>query len=175
MERDRSASAGSAAWTFPLFLAASGVASFLAYGPLAREAIQQPIAFNHQRHVEEGLECSACHTGCESQVSSGLPDAQVCALCHAEPQGEGAEEAKLVAALQAGDSLAWQSIFSQPPHVFFSHRRHVTVAGLECATCHGAIGESTAPPTERRALTMGQCIACHEKARASTDCTACHR
>jgi len=175
MERDRSASAGSAAWTFPLFLAASGVASFLAYGPLAREAIQQPIAFNHQRHVEEGLECSACHTGCESQVSSGLPDAQVCALCHAEPLGEGPEEAKLVAALQAGDSLGWQSIFSQPPHVFYSHARHVTVAKLECVRCHGDIAQSSVPPRTVRKLGMEDCLDCHRENAVSTDCTACHR
>jgi c(7)-type cytochrome triheme protein len=63
-----------------------------------------------------------------------------------------------------------------PGDVFFSHRRHVTVAKVECQTCHGAIGEATAPPG-RPAVnqSMEWCISCHEKRQVSVDCNACHR
>ena len=161
---------------FVVFAALSGALAFFSDDPFAREGVVQPIAFNHLQHVEEeGLECSACHMHYERETYSGLPAASSCALCHLEAQGDSAEEARLVALLEEGAPLDWQPLFRQPPHVFFSHRGHVVVAAIECATCHGDIGASETPPTESRPLRMERCIACHEERGASTDCSACHR
>jgi len=161
---------------FAIFLALGAAVAFFGKLRPSQAPVAQPLAFNHRLHVEqEGLECSACHPGYLTQVSSGLPTAGACTLCHLDPQGETAEEQRLVNLLQEGASLDWEPLFRQPPHVFFSHRRHAVVAEIECATCHGDIGTSTAPPARRAPLSMERCIACHEAQQASTDCSACHR
>ncbi len=161
---------------FALSFAASTALMLARGGRLLSAAVRQPIAFNHRKHVQElNLECSVCHAFVETEAFSGLPGADACATCHAEAQGQTAEEARLVALLEKDEPLAWQALFRQPAHVFYSHRRHVVAAKLDCARCHGAIGTSEKPPGRVHVLAMGECVACHEKAGASTHCTACHR
>ena len=129
-----------------------------------RSAVRQPISFNHKKHVTElDIACTTCHVTVETEAFSGLPDAEVCAGCHLE------------ALLKKGTALAWKPLFRQPAHVFYSHRRHVIAAKLQCHVCHGAIADTTAPPVRVRRLVMNDCVSCHRKARVSTDCTACHR
>ena len=161
---------------FLLFFVASGTfVLFLGATPFPR-AVEQPIAFNHRKHVEEHeISCSTCHLSYEEETFSGLPDAEVCAFCHLEAQGTSAEELKLVDLLAGGAALDWKPLFRQPPHVFYSHRRHVAVAGLECSVCHGSIGESESPPGRVTPLRMSDCVECHRRSGASTTCTACHR
>jgi len=171
----RRAAAGFAA----VFLLSGAATTALTLGGrdgLFRPAVRQPISFNHRKHVKElEIECTTCHQTVETEAFSGLPDADVCATCHAEPQGKSEEEKRLVAMLKKGTVLAWKPLFRQPAHVFYSHRRHVTVAKLECRGCHGAIADSVAPPARVRKLKMGDCLECHQRMRASTDCTGCHR
>ncbi len=33
----------------------------------------QPIAFNHQTHAENDIDCTRCHQGVETQAEAGLP------------------------------------------------------------------------------------------------------
>ena len=141
-----------------------------------RPAVHQPISFNHRKHVTElDLGCTTCHLTVETEAFSGLPDADLCAGCHLEPQGKSEEEKKLVEMLKKGTALAWKPLFRQPAHVFYSHRRHVTVAKLQCRVCHGAIADTTAPPVRVRRLVMDDCVSCHRRERVRTDCTVCHR
>lgn len=172
----RAAISEGGAAAFLLFLILGGVSGFFGLGAGAAAPAVQPIAFNHRLHVEEqGLACVDCHTGVLTEIQSGLPGAQDCELCHSEPQGESAEERKLVALLEAGTPLAWARLFRQPPHVFFSHRRHVVVAGLECTVCHGDIGASERPPLAPAPLAMEQCTRCHEQEGVPMSCAGCHR
>jgi hypothetical protein len=143
-----------------------------AYSP----SVRQPIAFNHRKHVEEvGLACSTCHEYYEKEAFSGLPTADACGACHSEPQGKTAEEAALVKLLASGAPLDWKPLFRQPPHVFYSHRRHVVSGKIECGVCHGTIAKSTVPPSSVKRLQMQDCIDCHERRGVSTACTTCHR
>ena len=136
----------------------------------------QPIAFNHQKHVKDlDIACSSCHQFFEKEAFSGLPGADTCAACHSEAQGKSAEEAKLVRLLKAGTPLEWTGLFRQPAHVFYSHRRHVVAAKIECPTCHGLIAASTSPPRRVERLRMQDCLDCHRRSKVSTDCTVCHR
>jgi len=161
---------------FFVLLSLSAVVSFFANAKYSESGSSQPIAFNHRLHVEdEGLECSTCHNYYEHETFSGMPSMNACVLCHSEMQGESAEEGQLVAAIEAGTAVEWAPLFRQPPHVFFSHRRHVVAAELECATCHGDIGQSESPPTNPRRLTMDLCIACHSEHGIAENCASCHR
>ena len=71
--------------------------------------------------------------------------------------------------------VVWHSLFRQPPHIFYSHRRHVVTARLKCERCHGDIADSVSPPVRVVRLTMNDCIGCHESRGVATDCTTCHR
>ncbi len=78
--------------------------------------------------------------------------------------------------LEAGDPLRFNKLFQLPDHVFYTHRRHVGIAELECANCHGAIAETERPP--ERALvrvSMDSCMDCHREQGQTLDCNACHR
>lgn len=161
---------------FLLFFAVSAVIAFFGNAHFTRPPVKQPVVFNHRLHVEdEELECSACHAEYETGVHSGMPEAEVCSLCHSEAQGDSPEEEKLVGMLEAGLPLNWKSLSILPPNVFFSHRRHVPVAGIPCSKCHGEMGKSLAPPANPHPLTMNECIQCHRLQKVSTSCSACHR
>lgn len=138
--------------------------------------VRQPIQFNHAKHKAQGLQCSACHQHVEEQAFAGLPRVETCMLCHSVPQTKSAEEEKVRQFAEKDKNIHWQRLYRMPGDVFFSHRRHVILAKVECQTCHGAIGEAMAPPG-RPAVnqSMEWCLACHEKRQASLDCNACHR
>ncbi len=53
----------------------------------------QPIAFNHAKHVANGLACADCHSGAEQQARAGLPTVETCRSCHESALTESPEEA----------------------------------------------------------------------------------
>lgn len=140
-------------------------------------AVPQPVAFNHRKHTQDlGLDCAFCHPYVRTGAHSGLPDAGTCSMCHSAVQGTSAEAARVTELLAAGDSLRFNKLFGLPTHVFYTHRRHVGVAQLECERCHGAIATSDRPPQHALVkIDMDFCIGCHREAGASVNCNACHR
>jgi hypothetical protein len=137
---------------------------------------RQPIAFDHNKHVENGVACTDCHSGAEEAAHATLPSVSTCMTCHESALTTSQEEAKVRAAASTGKELVWTQITSVPPHVYFSHRRHVRAGQLDCATCHGAIQKATKPPTVRfRRLDMSDCLNCHRQHGMKTDCNDCHR
>lgn len=149
------------------------VPAFVGDGP----AVPQPVAFNHLKHTQElGLPCDFCHPYAQASAHSGLPDGSTCSMCHTEVQGTSTEAARVTALLEAGDSLRFHKLFRLPDHVFYTHQRHVAIAELECARCHGAIAETTQPPDHALVpIDMEFCMDCHRESGASLDCNACHR
>lgn len=145
-------------------------------GCRSQKEVVQPIAYNHKIHyTEAGLDCTDCHTGVENDVHAILPSIDICETCHSEPQGESAEEAKVVEAVNEGREIAWKRIYTVPEHVFFSHRRHVTAGQIPCATCHGAVDQLTAPaPVQLVPIKMKRCMSCHDNKSISNDCIDCH-
>jgi hypothetical protein len=155
-----------------VLLALAGAALAFLPGPVV-----QPIVFNHHLHVEElGAECVDCHRYARSGARATIPNIQVCADCHVEALTESPEEAKLIEYIEQDRLIPWRKIYWVPDHVYFSHRRHTTIAGIECETCHGAIRERELPLDRRLVpVTMDDCIGCHEKNGAAHDCLLCHR
>ncbi len=58
--------------------------------------------------------------------------------------------------------VEWIRIHNLPDFAYFNHSQHVSVAGIECQTCHGPIEEMEV--VEQFApLTMGWCVNCHRE------------
>ncbi len=144
----------------------------------ARQApVSQPIAFNHLIHTRDlELGCEFCHKYVRSGAHSGLPDAENCSLCHRVQLGTSEEAAKLTKMINDGEPLQFNKLFRLADHVFYTHRRHVGIAKLECQNCHGAIADTEQPPTRPLVqITMNLCLDCHRKRELTVDCNACHR
>lgn len=147
----------------------------------AEPDIGQPIPFNHLIHKENGVGCVDCHAGVLSGPSAGIPRVEVCMQCHeaditANPAA--APHVQLVRDhARAGTEIPWRKLHVLPAHVYYSHRRHVAIARLDCSGCHDGIGERTTPPPGpvARTLEMENCIRCHEERGVNNDCARCHR
>ena len=58
--------------------------------------------------------------------------------------------------------VEWVRIHNLPDLAYFNHSQHVTVAGIECQTCHGPVEEMEIM-YQFAPLTMGWCIDCHRE------------
>ena len=139
--------------------------------------IEQPIAFNHHKHVSElEMECVDCHVYAVNGVRATIPNIEVCGDCHDEALTDSPEETHLVEYVTAEERVPWRKIYRVPQHVYFSHRRHTKLGEIDCTVCHGAIGERTEPVTRPLiSITMDRCIRCHRESGVSNDCLLCHR
>ncbi len=140
--------------------------------------VTQPISYSHKAHIETaGLTCADCHSSVLSSSSASIPALDVCSTCHSETRiSDSPEEKKLLEYVSKGKPIPWQRVYHVPDHVYFSHRRHVAKAGLECKTCHGDISEFTEPVSSQfLPLTMENCMQCHRENNVTNDCLACHR
>lgn len=138
----------------------------------------QPLVYNHQVHVENaGLVCADCHNPDQSPSTTTIPSIEICSSCHSEePLTESPEEKKLLQFVAEKSEIPWKRIYSVPDHVYFSHRRHVTKAGLECKVCHGDVPQLTKPITAPFVpVTMENCMKCHRENNVTNDCLSCHR
>ena len=143
----------------------------------SRFAIEQPIAFRHQLHIDEvGMVCLDCHQHARRGARATIPNIDVCGDCHDEVVGDSADEVLLARHVTDGVPIPWQKVYTVPGHVLFSHRRHVAIAEIPCETCHGLMAERTLPVTSAEVSTkMADCIRCHEESDAPIDCILCHR
>jgi len=129
---------------FLLGFAASLIVGWVIFPKLLYSQKRQPVEFNHALHNEEVDEgCESCHFFREDGTYSGVPKLAQCISCHEDLQGESPEEKKFVEEYVAKNKeVPWLIYSRQPDCVFFSHVAHVNAAQMECATCHGNMGES---------------------------------
>ncbi|GAA3646149.1 c-type cytochrome [Flavivirga jejuensis] len=146
----------------------------------------QPIHYSHRIHAgDNGIDCKYCHSSARVSKTSGIPSLNVCMNCHKsiyevapETLAEGkqigvdynAEIQKLYKAAGWDDAnqkytgnsqpVKWVRIHNLPDFVYFNHSQHVSVAGVECQTCHGPVEEMEVM-YQHAPLTMGWCIECH--------------
>lgn len=155
----------------------------------------QPIHFSHKIHAgDNGIDCKYCHSSARVSKTSGIPSLNVCMNCHkniSEFQGDKdstyveyskefytAEIQKLYDAV-GWDKAAqkytgkqkpvkWVRIHNLPDFAYFNHSQHVSVAGLECQTCHGPV-ETMEIMRQHSPLTMGWCINCHRETEVKVE------
>ncbi len=172
-----------------LFLLASG---YYVFGYFMQVGIDQgyqpvqPIHFSHKVHAgDNGIDCKYCHSSARVSKTSGIPSLNVCMNCHKsvyEYNGETTAEhskefydgeiQKLYAAAGWSDAdqkytgdaqpVKWVRIHNLPDFAYFNHSQHVTVAGIQCQTCHGPVEEMEVM-YQYSPLTMGWCINCHRE------------
>ena len=58
--------------------------------------------------------------------------------------------------------VEWVRIHNLPDFAYFNHSQHVSVAGVQCQTCHGPVEEMEIM-YQYSSLTMGWCINCHRE------------
>ena len=147
----------------------------------------QPIHYSHKIHAgDNGIDCNYCHSSARVSKHSGIPSLNICMNCHksiyeVSPETATAEYSKefydgeiqkLYKAVGWNDTeqkytgetspVKWVRIHNLPDFAYFNHSQHVTVAGVECQTCHGPVEEMEIL-YQHSPLTMGWCIDCHRK------------
>lgn len=147
----------------------------------------QPIHYSHRIHAgSNGIDCKYCHSAARVSKNAGIPSLNICMNCHknisevsdttATPDHSKAfydgEIKKLYTAVGWDQStqkytgktqpVKWVRIHNLPDHVYFNHSQHVTVAGVECQTCHGPV-QTYEVMKQFAPLTMGWCINCHRQ------------
>lgn len=166
--------------------------AYFVYGYLSQIGVDQgyqpvqPIHYSHKIHAgDNGIDCKYCHSSARVSKHSGIPSLNVCMNCHKsiyEYNGETTPEyskefydgeiKKLYKAVGWDDAeqkytgetqpVKWVRIHNLPDFVYFNHSQHVTVAGVECQTCHGPVEEMEVL-YQYSSLTMGWCINCHRE------------
>ncbi len=147
----------------------------------------QPIHYSHRIHAgSNGINCKYCHSAARVSKNAGIPSLNICMNCHkniaevsdttATPDhskafydGEIQKLYKAVGWDQTNQKytgktqpVKWVRIHNLQDFVYFNHSQHVTVAGIECQTCHGPV-QTYEVQKQFAPLTMGWCISCHRK------------
>jgi hypothetical protein len=132
------------------------------------------------------INCAYCHTGVYKGKQSGIPSSSICMNCHknisevsdttataeySKAYYDG-EIQKLYNAVGWDKSsqkytgktqpVKWVRIHNLQSFVYFNHSQHVTVADVECQTCHGPV-QTYEIQKQFAPLTMGWCVDCHRK------------
>ncbi len=166
--------------------------AYFVYGYLSQVGVDQgyepvqPIHYSHKIHAgDNGIDCKYCHSSARVSKHSGIPSLNVCMNCHKsiyEYNGETTAEytkefydgeiQKLYKAVGWDDAnqkytgetqpVKWVRIHNLPDFAYFNHSQHVSVAGIECQTCHGPVEEMEIM-YQHAPLTMGWCINCHRE------------
>ena len=128
------------------------------------------LKFSHKHHVKDlGVECATCHpAAATSKMSSdnlvsthdqcsGCHEEQVsndCGYCHRDPE-----------------NIVARPVIEHA--VIFSHEKHLAMKDVECTTCHKGMDEAETS-TVPNLPDMTTCTTCHNNAKASSTCEACH-
>ena len=141
---------------------------------------------------ENSIDCKYCHSSARVSKTSGIPSLNVCMNCHKSVGEVAGLEAKEMSSVTEDYSkefydkeiqklynavgwdpstqsytgrtqpVEWVRIHNLPDFAYFNHSQHVSVAGVECQTCHGPVEEMEVM-YQFAPLTMGWCINCHRE------------
>ena len=167
---------GERAFDALIWLLVLGLAAGTLFWAGATEWKSQPVPFPHDKHVDFGIACEACHVGAKDSVRATIPNVQTCAFCHVPGKAGPRTPGILEAHVRDMKPISWQKLYQAPRHVTFSHKRHAASGKIECKACHGEIGKMEKALSRKPVpLSMDGCMDCHRMEGVTTDCLACHR
>jgi hypothetical protein len=141
---------------------------------LPQSVAPQPIAFSHKTHAGKlGMPCEGCHTGVAEGDDAEIPPPSFCMGCHQTVKKDSPEIAKLRAAAEKGERIAWVPVYRVPDFVFFGHAPHVK-ADIKCSQCHGPV-ETRDVLQKEVSTSMNTCRDCHRTHNAPIGCATCHQ
>ena len=153
--------------------------------------VPQPIEFPHDIHTRDNkINCLYCHTYARKSKVAGIPPTSKCMGCHSVIAADKPRIQQLTQFWENKQPIPWLKVHDVPDFVHFTHEKHLkrfifdnpavvdnlsvdTVAPV-CALCHGDLRTMTVAKKEKP-MTMGWCVACHEKNGGPADCWACHK
>jgi hypothetical protein len=136
-------------------------------------APEQPLPYSHKTHVGMGLRCQLCHTNPAPGLQMTFPATSTCMNCHATVLTDRPAIKQLAAYAGSKQPIPWVRVYKVLPGVTWTHRKHVQ-AGVQCETCHGAVGELHAMSQMTAVTAMASCVSCHQAHSVSAACTVCH-
>jgi hypothetical protein len=139
----------------------------------ATTVVGQPLPFSHKQHAEVAhLRCVNCHRLASSGEVVSIPTGKHCMTCHAQIARNSPSIKDLKSYMDENQVVPWVRVYELPSFVEFNHKAHLD-GGAKCETCHGPV--ATRDHLWREAdLSMGGCMSCHRRTRASTNCATCH-
>ncbi len=148
---------------------------FSVFPILRSEPVDQPIRFSHIHHKEVAkLDCIFCHRYVGEYRAAGIPNIELCRICHSSDAISKRPEAlKVVEYVKAGRRIPWNRMYELPKFVVFPHWVHIQ-SQIDCSTCHGVTGISDVPVRMVDRIYMEWCVDCHKRREADTDCYTCH-
>ncbi|NIW78494.1 MAG: hypothetical protein GWN16_03125, partial [Calditrichae bacterium] len=131
----------------------------------------------HKLHIEDiGFTCLDCHSNAETHARASIPNIEFCGGCHDDTEVENPEESKVAEHVNNDIQIKWVQVHKVPDYAYFSHRRHVKLAQIECETCHGEVSQMENPfVSPFPSMKMSWCMDCHTERGVTNDCYACHR
>jgi Cytochrome c7 and related cytochrome c len=136
-------------------------------------APEQPLPYSHKTHVGLGLSCQLCHVNPAPGKEMTFPATSTCMNCHATVATDRPAIKKLTQYAQSKETIPWVRVYRVLPGVTWTHRKHLQ-AGVQCETCHGAVGELQTMSETTAVTAMASCISCHQARGASAACAVCH-
>jgi nitrate/TMAO reductase-like tetraheme cytochrome c subunit len=108
--------------------------------------------FEHGRHLQEGLDCKACHRAHEERSKDEVVrfGPEGCDQCHHARVGA---QAKVADCAPCHADVSARTLPTERGD--FAHAMHLELVGADCSTCH-ALAPGKAPLASREA-----CAACH--------------
>jgi hypothetical protein len=144
----------------------------------ALAAPPQPIEFSHRVHNEAGVQCMFCHPNPLRSDLAGIPSVERCIGCHQVIATDRPKVQVIFGYWDQGQPIPWERVSTMPDHVYFSHQPHL-LAGLNCETCHGDVGQMVGAHLTVN-MDMGWCLDCHleqpeDQVARLADCLVCHK
>jgi mono/diheme cytochrome c family protein len=136
-------------------------------------SIAQPIPFSHELHVTLRLECSNCHVNPELSPDMSLPPTSTCMGCHAAVAKDRPDIKHLASITASGQPVPWARVYPLTAGIRFDHGKHLR-AGVQCASCHGRVGDASAMSEQTALTSMATCISCHQQHQVASRCSVCH-
>jgi hypothetical protein len=138
-------------------------------------APEQPLPYSHKTHVGLGLglACRLCHVNPAPGTEMAFPATSTCMNCHATVVTDRPAIKKLAEYAHSKQPIPWVRVYKVLPGVTWTHRKHLQ-AGVQCETCHGAVGDLQAMSETTAVTAMASCVSCHEARGVSAACAVCH-